>query len=296
MTNAKYLITVSALILVSITNIAAQTNSLSERSAKQVSLLIQKLDRDSAKFRISLNSALVQTRIDQTRSDNDISSFETGFEDAADQFGRKFIVRRAGAADVVNVLRLATLIDGFLSRHQLNKQVRSNWVAVKSDLNGLAKAYGLSWDWNQQAAQSNASNGSAQLSQVEIGKLIQRIETGGDKFRTTLTEAMGQQPYDRTLGESRLNDFVRSFKKDTDQLRIQFDDRRPIGPYVERLLSGAATIDSFLQGSFMNSPSMHDDWSNLRTDLTRLASAFNLVVGKRCCGTEVSTNDSRQAK
>lgn len=278
MKTAKYLISVSALILFSITSIGAQAGPLSGRHTNQVGLILQRLERNSGKFRISLNSSLVQSRIDQTRSENDISSFETGFANATDQFRRKFSARLAGDADVESVLRLATLIDGFLKRYSFNSQVQSDWAVVRTDLNRLATAYGLSWEWNRQAARPTAPSGSMQVSDVDIGKLIQRIETGGDRFRTTLTEAFAQQPYDRTFDESHMNNVVRSFKKDTDQLRIQFDDSQPIGPYVARLLSRATSIESFLRGRFKNSQLIHDDWSTLSTDLNKLASAFNLVV------------------
>ncbi len=272
MKNAKFVTSTLVLILLSVTSIGAQTLSLSTRNSIQVGLILGRLEAHSGKFRVSLNSALVQSRIDQTRSENDISSFETGFENATDQLRRKLRVGLAGVTDVEGVLRLATLINGFLDRYPLNRQVHSDWAVVRTDLNGLAKAFGLTWHWNREAARSVAS-GRVQLSGVEIGKIIQRIEAGGDTFRTSLTEAVALQPYDRTLGESRLNDAVRGFQKETHQLRIQFEDRQPIGPYVDRLFSRATSIESFLRGNFKNSQALHDDWLTLRADLNKLGDA-----------------------
>jgi hypothetical protein len=175
-------------------------------------------------------------------------------------------------------LRSATLVNGFMSRHSLNRQVQSDWALVRTDLNGLAKTYGLSWEWNRDVKQTTNSSGPSQLSDDEIGKLILRIESGGDSFRTTLTEALLLQPYDRTLGESRLNDAVRGLKKDTDQLRIQFDDRQPIIRHLERLLSQVTTIDGLLTGNLKANQPMQNDWSKLRADVAELASVFKLEV------------------
>lgn len=45
-----------------------------------------RLDRNTNTFRDSLNNALVSDRIDETRPQNDINSFEPAFESAIDQF------------------------------------------------------------------------------------------------------------------------------------------------------------------------------------------------------------------
>jgi hypothetical protein len=261
--------------------IGAQTLPQSNRvKNRQVNVILQRLERSSNKFRSSLNLSLVQAQIDQTKSGNDISSFETGFETATHQFRSTFGRGLAGVADVESVLRQATLVNGFMTRNRLNRQVQNDWTAVRTDLNGLASAYGLQWDWNRTVSQTTNASGSLQMSDGDIGKLIQRIETGGDTFRTSLTEAFASSPYDRTFNESQMNNAVRSLKKDTNQLRIEFDNGQPLASYVERLLSRATPIDTYLQGNLQTNQ-VQNDWQTLRADLNRLAGAFNLAVNWR---------------
>src|SRR5690242_13539319 len=48
-------------------------------NTRQVSNMLQRLERSSTRFRNSLNLALVQRSVDQTRPQNDVSTFESGF-------------------------------------------------------------------------------------------------------------------------------------------------------------------------------------------------------------------------
>ncbi len=278
MKDLKHLVSASLFIVCLVIGTSAQThrgaNSVTDR---QVSVILQRLERDSSQYRRSLNSSLVQSQIDQTKPENDISSFETGFESATHQFRSTFGRKLAGVSDVESVLRQAMLVNGFMTRNRLNRQVQNDWLAVRADLNRLANAYGLNWDWNRKESKTTNSSGSLQLSDSDIGKLIQRLETGGDTFRTSLTEAFALSPYDRTFNESQINDAVRGLKKDTDQLRIQFDDRQPIISNVERVLSRATVINKYLR-NYLQTNRLENDWGLLRVDINKLASAFNLSV------------------
>ena len=77
------------------------------------------------------------------------------------------------------------------------------------------------------------SSGSLQLSDSDINKLIQRLETGGDTFRTSLTEAFSETGYAQAIPERAMNNDLRSLKRETNQLRIKFDNKQQIGSNVE---------------------------------------------------------------
>ncbi len=292
MKDLRHLVFASLFIVCLVIGTSAQTHREANSSTdRQVSVILQRLERDSSQYRRSLNSSLVQSQIDQTKSENDISSFETSFETATHQFRSTFGRRLAGASYVESVLRPATLVNSFMSRNRLNRQVQNDWVAVRADLNGLASAYGLNWDWNRKESKTTNSSGSLQLSDSDIGKLIQRLETGGDTFRTSLTEAFALSPYDRTFNEAQINDAVRGLKKDTDQLRIQFDDRQPIISNVERVLARATVINTYLS-SYLQTNRLESDWGAVRTDMNKLASAFNLSVNWESVAATLTEYDS----
>src|SRR5689334_6919254 len=187
-----------------------QTN---RNNTRAVSNMLQRLERSSSRFRNSLNLALVQGSVDQTRPQNDVSTFESGFELAIKQFRDQFTRRLAVATDVESILQKASPINSFITQNHLNLRVKNDWTSVRTDLNTLASAYGVTWQWNQLTPMKVDANGSFRLSESELNQLIQRVENGGDTFRVSLTDAFFQRPYDQTRGEGIMNDSLRGFKK-----------------------------------------------------------------------------------
>ena len=250
-----------------------QTNRNNTRAVEN---MLQRLERSSSRFRNSLNLALVQGSIDQTRPQNDVSTFESGFELAIKQFRDQFTRRLAVATDVESILQKASHINSFITQNKLNPRAKNDWTSVRTDLNTLANAYGVSWQWNQLTPMKVDANRSFQLSESELNQLIQRIENGGDTFRVSLTDAFSQRPYDRTRSEGNMNDALRAFKKATDQVRIHFDARELISDDVKHLLDHAEPLDNFMRDNPL-ADRTRSDWSALRANLSVLASAYDVT-------------------
>ena len=243
----------------------------------QVSGILQRLERSSNRFRASLNLALVNGRIDETRPQNDINSFEPAFASAMDHFRDRFSNRQAVAADVQNILQKGSIVNEFMTRNRLNLQVQNDWAAVRTDLNALANAYGVSWQWKQQTLSTANSSRTSRLTDSALNQLIVRIESGGDAFRLSLNDAFSRTRYDQTTGESNMNDAVAGFKDATVQLRYQFDTRQPVADYVARVLARATPVDTYM-GNHQLTTRAQNDWSTLRADLNTLAGAFNILA------------------
>ena len=249
-----------------------QTN---RNNTRQVGNMLQRLERSSSRFRNSLNVALVERSVDQTQPQNDISTFQSGFDLAIKQFRNQFTRRLAVASDVESILQKASPINSFITQNTLNPRVKTDWASVRTDLNTLMSAYGISWQWNQLTPMKVDSNRSFRLSESELTQLILQIENGGDKFRVSLTEAFFQRPYDRTRGEGNMNDALRGFKKATDQVRIRFDARQLVSDDVQRLLDQAQPLEKFMRDNPLTDRAT-SDWSTLRTNLNLLANAYNI--------------------
>ncbi len=277
MKNSKSIVSVFILLAFSLLGVSAQAQRRPARiSDRQVGAILQRLEQSSSRFRNSLNAAMVQRRI-ETRAQNEINSFEPAFVSAVAQFRNQFNQRRATAADVENILRQASLINGFMTGNRLNTRVQNDWSGVRTNLNALANAYSLGWNWNRQTLPPVNANSMPRLSDSELNLLIQRIGNGGDTFRSSLTDAFGESRYDRTRNESNMNEAVRSFKNATDQLRHQFDTRQPVAEYVERVIARAAPIDTYMRSNRLTDRAQND-WSALRADLNTLAGFYNLAT------------------
>src|SRR5689334_6029296 len=245
-------------------------------NTRAVGNMLQRLERSSSRFRNSLNLALVQGSVDQMRPQNDVSTFESGFELAIKQFSDQFTRRLAVATDVESILQQASPLNNFVTQNTLNARVKNDWASVRTDLNTLANAYGVIWQWNQLTPMKIDANGLFRLSESELNQLIQRIENGGDTFRVSLTDAFSRTPYDRTRSEGNMNDALRGFKKATDQVRIRFDARELISDDVKHLLDQAEPLDNFMRDNPLTDR-LKSDWSTLRGDLSVLASAYDLA-------------------
>jgi hypothetical protein len=250
-----------------------QTN---RNNTREVRNMLQRLERSSSRFRNTLNLALVQGSVDQTQPQNDVSAFESGFELAIKQFSDQFTRRVAVATDVESILHKATPINSFINQNTLNARVKNDWASVRTDLNRLANAYGISWQWNQLTPMKVAANGSFRLSESELNQLIQRVEDGGDAFRVSLTDAFSRTPYDRTRSEANMNDALRGFKKATDQVRIRFDVRQLVTDDVRHLLDQATPLDTFMRDHTLTDR-VKSDWLSLRGDLSVLAGAYDVA-------------------
>jgi len=268
---------VSALVyLASSVVVSAQTASPASQIQKDhsIKVILSRLELSAVKFSDSLNKSLIRSSVDQTASEDDINTLVPAFQAAIYDLGNDIISRDASATRAETVLRQASFIDAFMIHHRLARQVEIDWVSVRSDLDRLAAVYQLTWPWKRQNVASPYINGSARAD-TGLDQLIQRLETEGDKFRLSLTDAFDSTGYDKTTGEGRMNNDLRGLKKETDQIRNQFDSGKPIIAKVTRLLVLATPIDTYMRGNRLTNR-VQDDWRTLYKDINTLAGAYKV--------------------
>src|ERR1044072_1815146 len=106
-------------------------------TTRQVGNMLQQLERSSSRFRSSLNVELVQRSVDQTRPQNDISTFQAGFDLAIKQFRDQFTRRLAVASDMKSILQKSSPINSFINKNTQNPRAKNDWTPVRTDLNTL---------------------------------------------------------------------------------------------------------------------------------------------------------------
>jgi hypothetical protein len=99
---------------------------------------------------------------------------------------------------------------------------------------------------------------TGRLSDRELNPLIQRIETGSETFRSSLTDAFDKARNDQMISEGNLNNAARDSKIATDQLRNRFDARQPGSEYVERVRARATPIDTYMRSSRLTNRAQND--------------------------------------
>ena len=120
------------------------------RNDRAVRQILTRLDNRTNQFRNSMDAALDRSRIDGTRREDNINQFITDFDNAVERLSERVNNRTETTADVQEVLTIATRIDRFMQRNRLNANAQNDWLALRSDVNQLASAYNITWDWNTQ--------------------------------------------------------------------------------------------------------------------------------------------------
>lgn len=268
MKNSKRIMSGFLLCALAVIGVTAQAQRRPARvNDRQVSTILQRVERSTNTFRTSLNRALVNQRVDQNTN-----TFEPDLGTAIDQFKNRFATRQAGTADVQNILQKASLVNDFMSRNRFNTRVQNDWAAVRTDLNALASAYGTTWQWNRE---QGSTSQSYRMRDAELNQLIQRIQSGGNRFQASLTDAFSRSRYDQRNSNVNVNDDVRDFRNATAQLRNQHNTRQPVADDVQRVLALASPIDTFMRSNQLTNRAQ-SDWSTLKNELNTLASAFNV--------------------
>jgi len=116
---------------------------------KQIERLLKQIGQKADRFDTSLGRAFDRSRIEDSRGKDEIRRSVADFKQAADRLRDRVNGRQSNTLDVEEVLRRGVGIDAFMQRYQLSAQAEQNWLSLRGDLDGLARAYSVGWDWSQ---------------------------------------------------------------------------------------------------------------------------------------------------
>ncbi|MFL6216462.1 MAG: YMGG-like glycine zipper-containing protein [Blastocatellia bacterium] len=115
---------------------------------RQAGQLVARIDQRAARFQTTVERAVRQSRMDNTRREDKITQFVTDFRESITQLRASVNRNQASNADVQMVLDRAARIDAFLQAHQGLTGVDSDWQMLRTDLDSLAGAYNIAWSWS----------------------------------------------------------------------------------------------------------------------------------------------------
>jgi hypothetical protein len=115
-----------------------------------VTALLTRLETRTDAYKREVGFALDRSVLNDTRSEDAITSYIAEFEKATDNLRQKFDSRRSVMTDVEEVLNRAYFIDGFMRDYRLTANAESQWRLIRTDLDTLSTYYNVSWKWNRQ--------------------------------------------------------------------------------------------------------------------------------------------------
>lgn len=116
----------------------------------QLRNLISQIEDRTNTYKSHINSSLDRSNINNTNTEDSISSYIRKFEDATDRLKERFNSHQSTGADASEVLNRARFIDQFMANNRVDRDATRDWSSLRTDLNTLATYYNVSWNWNQQ--------------------------------------------------------------------------------------------------------------------------------------------------
>lgn len=119
----------------------------------QMRQLVDRLNVRSAtfsrNFRQDLNRASYNDRYSNDRySLDEMRQHLSQFETALVQLRNRVNTRQSTASDARNVLEHASFLNNYVSDRQLSYQTENSWSSLRTDLDQLANAFNVAWNWS----------------------------------------------------------------------------------------------------------------------------------------------------
>ncbi len=114
----------------------------------QMRQLIDRLNVRSATFSRNLRSDLYRGGSNDRSSLDEVRQQLSQFESALVQLRNRVNSRQSSASDARSVLERAAYLDRYIGDRQLSYQTENNWTALRTDLERLASAYNIAWNWS----------------------------------------------------------------------------------------------------------------------------------------------------
>jgi hypothetical protein len=109
--------------------------------------IIKDLESDTDQFKSSLDTALDRSRLNGTKTEDEINGYVKHFEEATDRLRNRSEDRNYAPGLAREVLNRGRAINRFMTTHQLGPNAEGDWARVRNDLNRLANAYFIRWRW-----------------------------------------------------------------------------------------------------------------------------------------------------
>jgi len=153
----------------------------------QMRQLIDRLNVRSATFSRNLRQDLTRSSnrypLDEVR--RQLSDFET----ALVQLRNRVNSRQSGSSDARNVLDRAAYLNNFIADNQLSYQTENNWSSLRTDLDQLAGAYSIAWNWSNLPGGVNQGGNFPGGSRRDLNGTFRLNASRGDDVRTAVDNA-----------------------------------------------------------------------------------------------------------
>lgn len=119
---------------------------------RQVYQLLQRIGKSADEFDRSLEPADDGSQLDDPRGKDEVRQAVNDFRHSVARLRDRIMDRHFNALDVEEVLRRGTSIEGLAERHRLGARAEEAWLSLRADLDQLARAFTIPWNWSTMQA------------------------------------------------------------------------------------------------------------------------------------------------
>lgn len=112
----------------------------------QMRQLVQRINTRSTTF--SRNFRMDLNRVNDRSSADELRGHLSEFETALVQLRNRVNSRQSTSSDARNVLEHASYLNSYVANRQLSYQTENTWNTLRQDLDRLASAYTVAWNWS----------------------------------------------------------------------------------------------------------------------------------------------------
>ncbi len=273
-----------AVIIGSVGALSSDANAQNRRNnlaRAQVDRLIRNVEERVDRFVVQFDYALDNSRLNNTRREDNLNRRARDLEAATDELRREFDrndSRRENSQEVRKCLNIASDINVAMRNRRLNQATERNWATVRNELNALARAYNLPQIGGAYNPNTPGGQGNSNFPRAQVDRLIRSLEERVDRFVVQFDYALDNSRLNNTRRENRLNALAKNLEAATDELRREFDrndSRRENSAEVRKCLNIASDIDVAMRNRRLNRAT-ENNWRAIRAELNALARAYNL--------------------
>ncbi len=264
------LLAVLALMLTSATpvSISAQYNT----SESSVRGLVNSIQSRTENLRRTLQNSNNRGNLSSAQL-YELNRLIGDFSSASTQLDRRLAVRRSSTNDVRLVLDRAALIDNFFANYRLGFAAEREWQALRSDLDRLALAYNMNWQWS--TGSNTGSNTGSYPNEPQLRQLTQRIDTRTSNFSRQLRLNLNRRGYSGRYSADQVLSELSQFESAVMRFRNRVNSRQASAADAQTVLQEAAFLQNFVTTEQLSNAT-ENQWNLLRQDLDQLASTFNV--------------------
>jgi hypothetical protein len=155
----------------------------------QMRQLIDRLNVRSATFSRNLRQDLTRSSNNNRYSLDEVRRQLSDFETALVQLRNRVNSRQSSSSDARNVLERAAFLNSFIADSRLSYQTENNWTSLRTDLDQLAGAYSIAWNWSNVPGNDYPGNNLPGGTRRDLNGTFRLNASRGDDVRTAVDNA-----------------------------------------------------------------------------------------------------------